>query len=191
MKGWSSLHKEQSNVWLSVQRNEWQRVGTARGCAGGGKQWCVGVISTKSVPYDTHSHGLCLDSLSLSLWNCLPTSYSLFLCSLMKEQRRRWGRRARGGGGYFSATTGALWWQGPGHVTHQGLCLSHGESSIKQPSSSPPCLPLSLSSNQTTTLTIFICSVQALLNDPSGSGTGLWPTGHSAVESPFEHEVHL
>lgn len=67
MKGWSSLHKEQSNVWLSVQRNEWQRVGTERGCAGGGKQWCVGVISTKSVPYDTHSHGLCLDSLSLSL----------------------------------------------------------------------------------------------------------------------------
>ncbi len=42
--------------------NRWQRVGTERGGMRGG-----GVISTKSVPYDTHSHGLCLDSLFLSV----------------------------------------------------------------------------------------------------------------------------
>lgn len=41
----------------------------------GGREWaqCGGMrgwgsaISTKSVPYDTHSHGLCLDSLFLSI----------------------------------------------------------------------------------------------------------------------------
>lgn len=42
----------------------------------GGRGWaqsegmmgvCTRVISTKSVPYDTHSHGLCLDSLFLSV----------------------------------------------------------------------------------------------------------------------------
>lgn len=48
---------------------ELERLG-GRGWAHRADEGCVyvcvldGVISTKSVPYDTHSHGLCLDSLS-------------------------------------------------------------------------------------------------------------------------------
>ena len=48
---------------------EWvaEGAGTKRGWGWevGGGGW--GVISTKSVPYDTNSHGLCLDSLFLSV----------------------------------------------------------------------------------------------------------------------------
>lgn len=63
-------------------RSGWQRVGTEwrdEGCV------CK-VISTKSVPYDTHSHGLCLDSLFLSV--CLSPLIVLslpWLCNEGKE----------------------------------------------------------------------------------------------------------
>lgn len=104
-------------------------------CVALGWSWCVGawvgVISTKSVPYDTCSHGLCLDSVCLTA----PHLYTPSLA--MRESRWGWGR---GRGGYFSATTGALWWQGPGHVTHQGLwwlSLSCREGIIKCPSFYP------------------------------------------------------
>lgn len=44
---------------------------------------CVkGVICTKSVPYDTHSHGLCLDSLFLSV----SPPLSLFLCAVPRRK---------------------------------------------------------------------------------------------------------
>lgn len=52
---------------LGVGRRSW-RDWVAEGGHTGMRGVCVcllaGVISTKSVPYDTHSHGLCLDSLS-------------------------------------------------------------------------------------------------------------------------------
>lgn len=81
----------------------------------------------------THSHGLCLDSLFLSVSPPLSPSG-------MAMRGRRWGR-GRDRGVFFSDTTGALWWQGPGHVTHQELwwlSLSHREGFIKYPSSLPP-----------------------------------------------------
>lgn len=97
----------------------------------GGKDWAqrgtrsvcmsvlAGVISTKSVPYDTHSHGLCLDSFSLfCLFWCLHLSFSVSLplplsvchfpgCA-MKGKGFDVGCRGGEGAGYFSASTGAL-----------------------------------------------------------------------------------
>lgn len=78
MEGW--YWPGRSDVGWGLE--EWVAEGGHR--AGG-----RGVISTKSVPYDTHSHGLCLDSLFLSVW--LSPHLSLSLSGLCDEGRRRWG----------------------------------------------------------------------------------------------------
>lgn len=54
----------------------------------------VGVISTKSVPYDTRSHGLCLDSLCLSVCLSPHLSLALSLSGLCNE-----GKEVGGGVG--------------------------------------------------------------------------------------------
>lgn len=121
---WNSWNRV---MWGGDGTTGWQRVGTEwgdEGCV------CAGVISTKSVPYDTHSHGLCLDSLFLSVWP------SLYLSGPVQWRKKSWGAERRAEVDIFSATTGALWWQRPGHVTHQGLrwlSLSRREGFIKYP----------------------------------------------------------
>lgn len=93
----------------------------------------AGVISTKSVPYDTHSHGLCLDSLSLfCLSSCLHLSFSLSLPSPSLPRLRIEGKGVR---------HRWYWWGGSLNISQpqQELCDDRGQamSHTRDSASSP------------------------------------------------------
>lgn len=65
----------------------------------------------------THTH-------MASVWT-LPGFVCLSVCLSLSwvVRSRKGGGWRRGGGGYFPATTGALWWQGPGQCHTPGLVV--------------------------------------------------------------------